>query len=177
MKHEAVEFLYCAGVLVTIPDAKAGFRTLATMLKPGGRYFIWMYHPFDKRHHPNDHRTVALHSWVRERITSRLPIGIQQALYLALVPLYMLKRTLGNLFRAEKNRTTWREKMQDFTDDLSPMYQHRYAEEEILRLVRGTGVLKCDHCLPGAIWFWRAWREAGVRARFSLSVAYHAMAG
>lgn len=133
IEDDSVDFLYCAGVLVHIPDAKAGFDALRPALKPGGRYLIWMYHPLDKRHHPNDLLKMSVYNWVRRRVTSRLPIEIQLALYLAAIPFYALKRGARNLIRGDHNVTTWREKVQDLTDMFSPMYQHRFPEEEIIK--------------------------------------------
>jgi ubiquinone/menaquinone biosynthesis C-methylase UbiE/uncharacterized protein YbaR (Trm112 family) len=140
----SVDFAYCAGVLVAVPDAKAGFKALTGAIKSGGRYFIWMYHPIDKRHHPNDLLKVSLYNWIRTHITSRLPIRLQHALYLTVIPLYILKRSVLNLFRTEKNRTTWREKMQDLTDAFSPIYQHRYSEEEIVNWFNDAGFAHVD---------------------------------
>jgi ubiquinone/menaquinone biosynthesis C-methylase UbiE len=132
-RHGSVDFLYCAGVLVAIPEPKLGLRTLAPILKPGGRYFTWWYHPIDRRHHPNDLLKMATYNWIRENVTSRLTIGMQRALYMGSMPLYFLKRELENMFREQRNTTTWREKMQDLTDMFSPVYQHRYTEEEIVQ--------------------------------------------
>jgi hypothetical protein len=58
---------------------------------------------------------------------------MQRALYMGSMPLYFLKRELENMFREQRNTTTWREKMQDLTDMFSPVYQHRYTEEEIVQ--------------------------------------------
>jgi ubiquinone/menaquinone biosynthesis C-methylase UbiE/uncharacterized protein YbaR (Trm112 family) len=126
------DFVYCAGVLVALPDTREGFKILPRCLKPGGRYFIWVYHPIDTIHHPKDFRKVRLYNWIRSRITSRLPIGLQHATYLALVPPFIIKREVANLFSKKKDDRTWREKMQAFVDMFSPIYMNRHHEEEVL---------------------------------------------
>jgi ubiquinone/menaquinone biosynthesis C-methylase UbiE/uncharacterized protein YbaR (Trm112 family) len=133
VRDHSVELLYCAGVLVHVQDAWAGFLALMPALKPGGRYMIWMYHPIDARHHPEDRLKMSVYNWIRMRITSPLPIRVQHALYLSVIPFYVAKRELSNLFGNSEKRTTWREKMQDLTDMFSPVFQHRFSEEEIIR--------------------------------------------
>jgi ubiquinone/menaquinone biosynthesis C-methylase UbiE/uncharacterized protein YbaR (Trm112 family) len=140
VKPAAADFVYCAGVLVAVPDAKAGFTGLTPILKHGGRYFTWWYHPIDRRHHPNDKLKMTLYNWLRVNVVSSLPIRVQHGLFLAAMPLYLVKRTFDNLFKGAKDRPTWREKMQDLTDMFSPVYQHRYSEEEIVQWYEEIGL-------------------------------------
>jgi hypothetical protein len=51
----------------------------------------------------------------------------------------MIKQKIGNLFRKTKDDRTWREKMQDFVDMFSPIYQHRPTEEEVISWYREMG--------------------------------------
>ena len=141
LKQGVADFIYCAGVLVAIPNPKVGFRALRPVLKPGGRCFIWMYHPIDARHHPNDKVKMSIYNWLRVHVVSHLPIRIQHGLFLAALPFYVLKRDLRNLLRGQKTGLTWREKMQGLTDMFSPVYQHRFAEEEIVEWYRELGFL------------------------------------
>ena len=141
VKDQVVEFLYCAGVLVHVEHPERGFEALTPTLKSGGRFFIWMYHPIDKRHHPKDRLKMTAYNWIRKNITSPLPIEIQHLAYLSVLPLYVLKRTLLNVFRTQKNTTTWREKMQDLTDMFSAVYQHRFSGDEILEWYHRAGMV------------------------------------
>jgi hypothetical protein len=127
-----MDIVYCAGVLVALPDAKAGFGALVPLLKHEGRYFIWMYHPIDQRHHPHDKWKLKLYNWVRENITSPLPISVQHCLYVGVVPLYLAKKAFLYCIGGLKTPLTWREKVQALTDMFSPIYQHRFTEEEIV---------------------------------------------
>jgi SAM-dependent methyltransferase/uncharacterized protein YbaR (Trm112 family) len=141
VRRRAVDFVYCAGVLVAIPDPLKGFKALLPALKPGGRYLIWMYHPIDKEHHPTDWPKMAIYNALRAGIVSRLPIRLQQALFLSAIPLYLLKREFGRRRRSRCTPVTWREKMQDLTDMFSPVYQHRFSGEEILAWYTDSGLV------------------------------------
>jgi SAM-dependent methyltransferase len=43
VKRRALDFVYSIGVLHHLPDPKAGFLSLARLLKPGAPMFIWVY--------------------------------------------------------------------------------------------------------------------------------------
>jgi ubiquinone/menaquinone biosynthesis C-methylase UbiE/uncharacterized protein YbaR (Trm112 family) len=135
----AFDYLYCAGVLVACPDTHEGFLSIIKTLKRGGRCFIWLYHPIDRAHHPNDVTKLTIYNWIRANITSHLPIRLQYALYLSLMPAYLAKRRITTLLGVEKNPRTWREKMQSLFDMLSPVYENRHNEEEAVGWFRDSG--------------------------------------
>jgi SAM-dependent methyltransferase/uncharacterized protein YbaR (Trm112 family) len=137
------DYIYCAGVLIALPDTRTGFRALCRCLKPGGRYFTWHYHPIDKRHHPRDLFKLRLYNWIRSRITSRLPIRLQYAIYLTAIVPFVIKRDVTNLLKHKKEDQTWREKMQAFVDMFSPVYQNRHTEEEVLSWYEAEGFVNC----------------------------------
>lgn len=141
LRDAVVDFVYCAGVLIALPDTKAGFDILPRCLKPNGRYFIWVYHPIDRRHHPNDLYKLKLYNYIRANITSRLPIRAQHLIYLCWIIIFLVKQKICNLFRKSKDTRTWREKMQAFVDMFSPIYQNRHTEEEVVGWFREKGFL------------------------------------
>ena len=130
VKDGAVDYVYCAGVLMHLPDAKSGFNTLTRCVRPGGGYAIWLYHPLEYHRRTGDYVREVVYNWIRSRITSRMPIWLQEAFYLSLLPLYFLKRGVGRLFNRGREDRTWREKMQGWVDHFSPMYMNRFTEEE-----------------------------------------------
>jgi len=132
------DFLYCAGVLVALPDTHAGFKAIIPKLKPGGRCFIWVYHPINRKYHPKDYYKLKLYNGIRKHITSRLPIAVQYWLYLALMPGFALKRGLSNLV-GKKDDRNYREKMQAMFDMFSPIYQNRHTEEEVIGWFKAAG--------------------------------------
>lgn len=133
------DYVYCAGVLVAVPDPRAGFSAIVRKLKPGGRCCIWMYHPMDRRHHPRDHLKLRAYDLVRRRVTSRMPIRAQRALYRAAVPPYLLKQRVSALLGRPGERLTFHEKMQQLVDFFSPIHQHRHTEQEIAAWFREEG--------------------------------------
>jgi ubiquinone/menaquinone biosynthesis C-methylase UbiE len=124
------DYVYCAGVLVALPNTHEGFLSIIKKLRHGGRCFIWLYHPIDRVHHPNDIRKMTVYNWIRSNVTARLPIKLQYALYLSLMPAFLLKQRIEMLLGRAKNRRTWREKMQSLFDMFSPLYQNRHQEDE-----------------------------------------------
>jgi SAM-dependent methyltransferase/uncharacterized protein YbaR (Trm112 family) len=143
IKDRVCNFIYCAGVLIALPDTKEGFRSLVRCLKEGGRYFVWYYHPIDKLHHPKDFNKMRLYNWIRSNITSRLPIAAQYLIYLLLIIPFVLKRDIANLFARKKDTRTWREKMQGFVDMFSPVYQNRHTEDEAIEWFKEEGFVNC----------------------------------
>lgn len=131
LRNHSCDYVYCAGVLVHCPDTRAGLKTIIRTLKPGGRCFIWVYHPIDSAYHPDDRNKLLLYNWIRKNITSRLPIRLQYLLYLSLLPAFLTRRAIMRFLVLKHNPVTWREKMQDLFDMFSPVYQHRYEPAEV----------------------------------------------
>jgi len=138
VRDNVADFVYCAGVLVALPDARDGFEVLPRCLRPGGRYITWFYHPVDRQHHPHDLHKMRLYCGIR-RITTRLPIRVQYFLYLLWTGAFLLKRRVSNLLTKTRDDRTWRERMQGFVDMFSPVYQHRHSEEEVLNWYKEIG--------------------------------------
>jgi ubiquinone/menaquinone biosynthesis C-methylase UbiE/uncharacterized protein YbaR (Trm112 family) len=132
VQDRSVDYIYCAGVLIHLPDTRQAFRLLPRCLKLGGRYFVWIYRPIATHERVGDRIREHIYHWVRTNITSRLPIAIQEGLYLCLVVPFILQQRLRNLVRKSPNTRTWREKMQNFVDGLSPMHVNRHTEQEVL---------------------------------------------
>jgi ubiquinone/menaquinone biosynthesis C-methylase UbiE/uncharacterized protein YbaR (Trm112 family) len=143
LKDHIFDFVYCAGVLIHLPDTKAAFDLLPRVLKPAGRCFIWVYHPVEKHDRTSDRVRETVYQWVRSRISSRLPIAAQECIYLCLVIPFVIKRALTRLFGKTGEDRTWREKMQNFIDTFSPTYVNRHTEEEVLAWYRRGGFANC----------------------------------
>ena len=133
------DYLYCAGVLVHVPDARAGFTAIVRSLKQVGRCFIWVYHPISPTYYPRTWRKMVLYHWIRKNITLRLPIRVQYLLYLSWIVPFQAKQVVEKLLQRGASRRTWREKMQAFFDFYSPAYQHRFEPREILAWYKQEG--------------------------------------
>ncbi len=133
------DYIYCAGVLVALPDTRTGFLSIIKSLRAGGRCFIWVYHLLDKAHYPKERIKMIAYDAIRKYLTSRLPISAQYYLYLSMMPLFILKNRLGLLFGTNSNKRTWREKMQNMFDMFSPIYFNRHHSDEVVNWYRKAG--------------------------------------
>ena len=106
--------------------------------------FIWVYHPISMHGKTSDRIREKTYQWIRSRITSRLPIKLQELLYLCLVVPFVLRRRLISLFKKPTDKRNWREKMQNLIDTFSPPYVNRHTEQEILTWYRDTGFSDCS---------------------------------
>ncbi len=61
------DLIYSIGVLHHLPDPEAGFRALATLVRPGGTLFVWVYG------HEGNRFVRAVVDPLRKHVTSRLP--------------------------------------------------------------------------------------------------------
>ena len=93
----------------------------------------------ERHRNTRDYIQEILYDWIRRRVTSRLPIRLQEIFYLCLLPPFLLKRAIMNRFKVVKEDRTWREKMQGFIDHLSPVYMHRNTEDEAMAWFREEG--------------------------------------
>jgi len=139
LKNRVFDYIYCAGVLIHLPHTKQAFNCLPRCLKNGGRYFVWLYHPLERHRKTGDYANEVVYEWLRSNLTSHLPIRLQELFYLCLLAPYLVKRTLLNPFKQVKEDRTYREKMQNFIDTMSPVYANRYDEHEVLEWYTHSG--------------------------------------
>jgi SAM-dependent methyltransferase len=86
LRRGSIDLVYSIGVLHHLPEPVAGFRALARLLVPGGRFVAWCYA------REGNGWVLGLVDPVR-RLTSRLPLGAVSALAAALtVPLWAALR-------------------------------------------------------------------------------------
>src|SRR4030095_1443296 len=81
LKSRIVDYIYCAGVLVAIPDTWVGFQAISRCVGRGGDGFIWLYHPLDRHRKTGDYVNEVVYEWLRRHVTSRLPIRLQELFY------------------------------------------------------------------------------------------------
>jgi SAM-dependent methyltransferase len=88
LRGETMDLIYSIGVLHHIPVPEAGFRALAPLLSPGGRFVAWLYA------REGNGWVLALVDPAR-RLTSQLPLPLVSALAsIITVPLWVALRTL-----------------------------------------------------------------------------------
>ena len=87
-RPESMDLIYSIGVLHHLPEPEAGFRALAPLLVPGGRFVAWLYA------REGNGWVLALVDPVR-RLTSRLPLPLVSGLaWVVTVPLWIALRLL-----------------------------------------------------------------------------------
>ena len=83
------DYAFSVGVLHHLPDPRAGFRSLAKTLRPGGAISAWVYG------RENNGWIVRFVNPVREHLTSKLPFrALFYLSYLPAVLLYLLLKTV-----------------------------------------------------------------------------------
>jgi SAM-dependent methyltransferase len=98
LRPAGADYAFSVGVLHHLPDPSAGFRSLASIVRPGGALSIWVYGA------ENNGWIVWLVSPLRRAITSRLPPRLLYVLsYLLAVP---LRLALALLYRPAR-RPGW----------------------------------------------------------------------
>jgi ubiquinone/menaquinone biosynthesis C-methylase UbiE/uncharacterized protein YbaR (Trm112 family) len=164
-RDQAFDRLYCAGVLVACPDTHAGFEAIIRTLRKDGRCFIWVYHPISKKFYPTVYRKMVIYNWIRVHLTSRLPIKMQNLLYLSTAPAFLLKQKIEILSGKVQNKRTWREKMQALFDFFSPVYQNRHTPPEVFSWYSESGFTNVVVCNIGPEGFGVRGDRAEVRVK------------
>ena len=87
-RPKTMDLIYSIGVLHHLPEPEAGFRALAPLLVPGGRFVAWLYA------REGNGWVLALVDPTR-RLTSRLPLPLVRGLaWVLTVPLWIALRLL-----------------------------------------------------------------------------------
>lgn len=74
-QDESLDFAYSLGVLHHIPDSEAGLWSIASKLKPGAPFLLYMYYAFDNR--PVWYRWLWRLSDAARRVLSRQPQAVK----------------------------------------------------------------------------------------------------
>lgn len=134
-RPETFDLAYSIGVLHHTPDPPAAFSRVADVVKPDGRFAVYLYSRYGIAHRMSD---------VIRRATTRLPLGVMWAASAAAVPLYYLYRvpvigTIANLALPISMERHWRWRWLDTFDWYTPKYQFKYLYPEIFRWYQDAG--------------------------------------
>jgi SAM-dependent methyltransferase len=101
LRPESVDLIYSIGVLHHLPEPEAGFRALAPLLAPGGRFVAWLYA------REGNGWVLALVDPAR-RLTSRLPLPlVSAAAWILALPLWVALRFLYAPARSRRWLRRW----------------------------------------------------------------------
>ncbi len=125
LKFGAFDIIFSSGVLHHTPNTELTFSCLTPLLKPGGRFYMWLYHPIKSFHHQMMLRL--------RKIFYRLPLKFNAYFFLiTFVPFALAKRKLKNMFSRNKTvELPWRVQLINFIDGLTPRYRYEHTPEEV----------------------------------------------
>lgn len=160
----SMDFGICLGVLHYVPDAAAGIKSCAEMLKPGAPLLVYIYYRFDNR--PAWFRGIWKASDVVRRTISLLPFGLRKAVTntIAATVYWPAARAAAVAERKGTNISNWplssyRHKpfyamKTDSLDRFGSQREHRYTRVEIKKMMEDAGLT--DVRFSDSIPFWCA---------------------
>jgi 2-polyprenyl-3-methyl-5-hydroxy-6-metoxy-1,4-benzoquinol methylase len=136
LKSEFFDLVYCDGVLHHTPDTKASFMALAKVVKPGGRFLVWLYRSDTKPIITVKNALVDL-VWF---LTRNLSYQNKMRLCYVAAVLILLGVHVSHLFGYKKRRLIpLRQKAVNLFDTISPKFNHRHTPEEVASWFREAG--------------------------------------
>ncbi len=144
-RDESFDLVFSDGVIHHTPDARAAFKELARLVKPGGALYVWVY-PREGGLREAGFRTARL-------VTTRLPGFAVRALSFALAPLTMFVRSYsGTRF----GRATWAECAQVVHDWIAPPLQSHHTWAEVSGWAAAAGLHPAQPLpIPTGITAWK----------------------
>ncbi|MEY3457515.1 MAG: 3-demethylubiquinone-9 3-methyltransferase [Planctomycetota bacterium] len=155
LKPASFDLVFSIGVMHHDADTRAVFDAVARMVRPGGRYSVWLYRR-------NQWWQEAINSALRT-ITTRLPHPILKPLchlgaLLGAVP--VLNQIL-NKFISFSAHPSWQNRVCDTFDWYAPVYQHHHTPDELRRWFAEAGFEHITELPPektGRLYRW-AWQQ------------------
>lgn len=134
VRSESVDVMYSSGVLHHNPDTREALGVVARAVKPGGKIYIWLYHP-----------EPGLKFWLQLKlraVVSPLPGPIKRAFVHVWVIQAMARQYLRTLLglNDEKDRLTWKERTVDLMDIYTPRYRWMHTQDEVKGWYRELGL-------------------------------------
>ncbi len=133
VRPESMDFVYSSGVLHHNPNTLDALKVVARALKPGGKIYIWLYHP-----------EPGLKFWLQLRLRSviaPLPGPIKRAFVHAWVVQAMARQHLRTMLGLNDayDRLSWQERTVDLMDIYTPTYRWMHTQDEVKGWYRELG--------------------------------------
>jgi SAM-dependent methyltransferase len=130
---QSFDFVFSIGVMHHDAETRAVFEAVARMVKPGGRYAVWLYRR-------NTVWQEAINNWLRARTTRMPPDRLERwcrwGAWLGGVPI--VNRTLNKVVNFSAH-PVWENRLCDTFDWYAPQYQHHHTGAELLDWFEQTG--------------------------------------
>lgn len=130
------DLIYSDGVLHHTPDTKTSFMALAPLVKPGGRFLVWLYRSDTKPLYEAKMKLVKL---VRH-LTKNLSYRNKMLLCYVGAVLILLSVRVGYLFGYKKRRLIpIRLKATNLFDTISPQFNYEHTPAEVIAWFEEAG--------------------------------------
>jgi SAM-dependent methyltransferase/uncharacterized protein YbaR (Trm112 family) len=134
VRDGSMDIVYSSGVLICTPNTLDALHVVAKALKPGGKIYIWVYHP-----------EPGLKFWLQLRLRSviaPLPGPIKRAFVHVWVVQAMARQYLRTLLGVNNayDRLNWKERTVDLMDLYTPRYRWMHTQEEVHGWYRDMGL-------------------------------------
>ena len=123
-KESSFDLIISNGVLHHTPDTKNSFLQLAKLVKPGGKFYVWLYRkPFKLKN-----RLLLFGFDIVRNIVSHLPKQLQKPIVSSIAKSIFLVRR----FRKRKDQLKgYNDLLIDLYDSLTPRYRHYHTPIEL----------------------------------------------
>ncbi|HEX5412405.1 MAG TPA: class I SAM-dependent methyltransferase [Terriglobia bacterium] len=151
-EKRSLDFAYSLGVLHHIPDPQAGLRAIASTLKPGAPFLLYLYYAFDNR--PAWYRWLWRLTDLARRALSRQPQLLKVAIaeLVAICAYWPLARMAGLIARLGMKIENWplayyRDRSlyvmrTDALDRLGTQLEQRFTRVQIAEMLERAGFEK-----------------------------------
>lgn len=130
------DLIYSDGVLHHTPDTKTSFMALAPLVKPGGRFLVWLYRSDTKPMYKAKMKLVEL---VRS-LTKNLSYKNKMLLCYIGAVLILLGVRVGYLFGYKKRRLIpIRLKATNLFDTIAPQFNYEHTPDEVIGWFKEAG--------------------------------------
>jgi ubiquinone/menaquinone biosynthesis C-methylase UbiE len=146
---QSLDFAFSLGVLHHVPDTRAAMAAIATKLKPGAPFLVYLYYRFDNK--PAWYQGLWQVSDLFRRAISRLPFSLRWMVsqLFALGVYWPLARTAafletldalpGSFPLAFYRQRSFYVMRTDALDRFGTRVEHRYSKEEIRQMLEASG--------------------------------------
>lgn len=148
---ESFDFVFSIGVMHHDKDTRAVFDAVAKMVKPGGRYSVWLYRK-------NQWWQEAINSGLRKITTKMRPEKLEPWCRLGawLGGLPVINKTLNKVVNFS-NHPNWENRVCDTFDWFAPAYQYHHTTEELKSWFEAAGFTDLKVLPPekkGTVYLW-----------------------
>lgn len=133
------DYTYSFGVIHHTYSTEFAFFSIARLVKPGGRLYVWVYSPDDESRTRVRKALMATERVVRP-VVWRLPEKLQTLALLPFVPAYIAyQKRRASTGDHDYSTYGWREALHAARDRFTPRFVHRHTEEEVKTWFRRAG--------------------------------------